>query len=268
MLARKVLLPALPLLLLSLLAFSAWGQRSKGKKFKEWHPAIVDPLDRDERLKVPVSVRAKKVSVRTLLNYLSEKGGVPLQPAQALLFRQVTIVIDRRPLKEVMRALGFALDAKWEPYGKGYLLSPVLDQRERYTQMLLARAEKERMAEIMPRPLSDVTSQLLKALDPQQKSKLQKEGLPISELPFDLKRSLFASLKSTPTALLQPGRGFTLRDLYLNGAVEVTVGLDPLTGLPGGVMRLYPAGGQGPVLTIPYTIRPFFVGPPRPSRRR
>ena len=225
---------------------------------------VVDPLYRDERLRKVVALKAKRVTVSTLLKHLGKLGGVKLTTSPQMRGRHITFYVYQRPLYEAMRAISLAMDADWVEYRGGYMLVPVADQKQRYRLMALARGRSggERFVRMS---LSSATRRVMRALKSEQRGRLMsEEGLPVSEIPFEMRKALYDALKSTPSALIQPGAA-SIRSLYESGMLEIVMGIDPFSGLPGGVMRIYPAGGQGAVLTVPFVLRP--IGLPRRVRQ-
>ena len=222
---------------------------------------VVDPLYQDERLRKVVALKAKRVTISTLLKYLSKEGGVKLTASPQMRGRHLTFLVYRRPLHEAMRAISLAMDADWVEYRDGYMLVPITSQKDRYRLMAFSKGRSDGKRFIRM-SLSSATQRLIKSLDSEGRKKIMSgEGLPVSEIPFETRKALYEALKGTPSALIQPGAA-SLRSLYENGMLEIALGVDPYSGLPGGVMRLYPAGGQGAALTIPFVLRP--IGPTRP----
>ena len=249
------------------LPFDRWereGTRSKTSPRLTQRGMAVDPLYQDKRLRKVIALKAKRVTISTLLKHLSEEGGVKLTASPQVRGKHVTFLVYRRPLYEAMRAISLAVDADWVEYGEGYLLVPITSQKERYRLMALSRGRSGERG-LARASLSSATLRLKGALDQKQRERLMsEEGLPVSEIPFEARKALYNALKRTPSALIQPGSA-SLRSLYENGMLEITLGVDPYSGLPGGVMRLYPAGGQGAVLTVPFVLRPITTRPrPRP----
>lgn len=227
---------------------------------------VVDPLYQDERLRKVIALKAKRVTVSTLLKHLGKLGSVKLVASPQMGARYVTFYVYKRPLYEVMRAISLAMDANWVEYREGYMLVPVSDQSERFRLMALARGRPGGGRSITRASLSSATQQLYRALSPEKRRKLMsEEGLPVSEIPLETRKALYDALRRTPSALIQPGAS-SMRSLYEKGTLEVVLGVDPVSGLPGGVIRLYPAGGRGAVLTVPFVLRPGPVTRPRPRR--
>lgn len=244
-----------------------WGSSYGRLQIEEERGVIVDPLYADERLlRETISLKAKRVTVSTLLKHLSEMGNIKLIASPQIRARHVTFYVYQRPLHQAMRGLSLALDANWVKHDDGYMLVPIVDQKERERLMVLSGGRLRR-TDLEGEGLLEAFRRLYSVLEPEQIRELGSEkGLPVSEIPFKERKFLYDALKGASSVLVQPRAAF-LRSLYENGVLEMTIEVEPFSGLPKGVMRLYPAGGQGPVFTIPFVLGPIEttpkgVGPP------
>ena len=102
-----------------LLGGVCWGQQSS-KSFLS-----------DSRLKAPITMRLKIVSLTDFTNNLQKQTKVHFLVADDIANRKITTIFHDRPTSEVMTAVQDALFLEWKKAGDGYRLSlPLSVERE------------------------------------------------------------------------------------------------------------------------------------------
>ena len=263
---------------LSLLALFAGGfvvgrsvslGRGEGERKARWASVVGrSPLEADERLGRPVTVKVRRLPLRLFLGRISRDCGVRLDISRPLFkeFPEVVAVVRGRPAREVLEALSCIYWARWERAGRGYILVPL---EEFGWEGIFARLwegakafSSEKMAErgivYAIQEAHKVARWAAKFVPPQWREALATTGVPVSCLPLHVRRRLYqAHVASQYMRQL----GLMVKAGRLRAYLEGSLRLSPKEP---NVIELVPKGGGRPLKVFVPALPP--MGWPSPGK--